>query len=103
MWALGTCIHAMLLGFFPSFKVDVDGSSGAGKVHLNPDSGLSPRIADLLSELLDEKPWQRPTATQAMRHRWFVSQVSADEDGLHRALPGLHAAVRSFVDLPPFR
>jgi serine/threonine protein kinase len=108
IWAFGILVYAAITGHFPwsiareSSPDEVATSIAAqivsGEIPIPHD--FSEHLRSLLAELLNRAPAQRPTARQALTHRWFAGHN--DPGAGPPAIPGLRekivdvvAAVRS--------
>jgi len=101
MWSVGVVLHTMLTGHFPSPRL---AKHAAQDYFTTPYWGrFSPECRDMLMQLLNCRPVQRPTANAAMRHPWLTLSMCNGEVDLIRGCHGIPEAVRIFSSFPSLR
>lgn len=74
IWSLGITLHVMLTGFWPYLgqtEKEVLSNARRGKVDL-AEQYLSEPLRELLINILQIEPTDRPTIPEILRHRWFA-------------------------------
>lgn len=89
MWSLGVVLHVIFIGHFPSPRL----AELAMDDYLSLPcwSRISAHGRDLLGQLLNPDPAQRPPVTHVLRHPWLVQAVSRSGSF------GLPAAISSYA------
>mmetsp|Transcript_21558 Transcript_21558/g.53149 ORF Transcript_21558/g.53149 Transcript_21558/m.53149 type:complete len:170 (-) Transcript_21558:452-961(-) len=81
LWSCGVVLYVLLSGRFPFFGDDTsqyrDMVRKGVKFPKQYWSTVSVEAKDLITRLLDANPNRRPTAEQALSHKWFAE---ADDD-----------------------
>jgi cell division cycle 2-like len=99
MWALGCVMIEMLIGvdlFTADTEEDMllqikdlqEGIACIGSKAFNDLLGLSPAEIDLLAGLLSVEPDKRPTAPEALAHRWFTEAAAESPAAAKAEFPG---------------
>ncbi|CAJ1340680.1 unnamed protein product [Effrenium voratum] len=79
MWALGVCLHAMLTGrLLPNCGTLTKVASINSAISQVDEGVLSASAHDLLEQLLQLKPENRPTSAAVARHPWLARAAHAD-------------------------
>ena len=83
-YSLGACIYVMLSGIFPEFETRPDGTKVPSFGRESHWKGISSDAKDLIANLMDPHPVNRPTSAEALKHPWFtndlgVSRATLDE------------------------
>ena len=75
-YSLGACIYVMLSGIFPSLR-DARRNQSSKFWTRKPLERHSSDAKDLIANLMDPHPVNRPTSAEALKHPWFTNDLAA--------------------------
>mmetsp|Transcript_60795 Transcript_60795/g.199078 ORF Transcript_60795/g.199078 Transcript_60795/m.199078 type:complete len:959 (-) Transcript_60795:48-2924(-) len=95
LWAMGVTLFGVVEGSFP-FTNEWDVKNREVKCH----PLLNSKCADLIHQLLNKLEVMRPTASQALVHKWLVSTTTSDKSAEEDLPAGLDGDIEWRPDMP---
>lgn len=95
LWAMGVTLFGVVEGSFP-FTSEWDVKNREVKCH----PLLNSKCADLIHQLLSKLEVGRPTATQALAHKWLVSTATSEKSADEDLVAGMDSDIEWRPDMP---